>query len=169
MLMKEMMFLNDYRAVISRSEERGAQGKSLVTRLNLWCCNSAVAFDRIKEETRSVILASGTLAPMDSFASELGMQFDVRLETSHVIDTSKQLWAGVVPFDSTGNVVFNWSYKNTENVKLQGSNLDCFCVVLSLFANPPKKKRCSRTIGSRNCKGGSWRGFGLFRWLWSDE
>jgi Rad3-related DNA helicase len=87
MLMKEMRYIVDYRAVISKSEERGVQGKSLITRVHFWCCNSAVAFETIKEEARSVILASGTLAPMESFASELGMLFDVRLETGHVVDT----------------------------------------------------------------------------------
>lgn len=94
MLMKDMKYLPDYRAVISRSEERNASGgsKELITRVHFWCCSSAVAFERIKEEVRTVVLASGTLAPMDSFASELGMQFDVRLETGHVVDTSKQLW-----------------------------------------------------------------------------
>jgi Fanconi anemia group J protein len=56
---------------------------------------------------------------MDSFSSELAMQFPIRLETNHVVDTSKQLWAGALPNDPSGNLVFNWSFKNTENVRLQ--------------------------------------------------
>jgi hypothetical protein len=29
------------------------------------------------------------------------------------------LWAGVVPYDLSDKLVFNWSYKNSENVRLQ--------------------------------------------------
>lgn len=123
MLCAEMRYLPDYRAVISRAEERGVGAnyatKTLVTRLHFWCLSSAAAFHCIKEEAKCVILASGTLSPMDSFASELGMQFSIRLETNHVIDTTRQLWAGVIPFDASGNLTFNWSFKNTENVRLQ--------------------------------------------------
>ena len=60
------------------------------------------------------------------------MHFSVRLETSHVVDTSKQLWAGVLPHDKSNNMVFNWSYKNTENVRLQdvlGESLLDICKV----------------------------------------
>jgi Rad3-related DNA helicase len=43
--------------------------------LSLWCFNSALALrDLLKSSTvRSVILASGTLRPLDSFAFEMGM------------------------------------------------------------------------------------------------
>lgn len=54
--------------------------------LHFWCLNSALVFSDIKNSARSVILTSGTLAPMDSFQSELGTQFPIKLEANHVID-----------------------------------------------------------------------------------
>ena len=38
---------------------------------------------------RSVLLTSGTLSPMDSFAHELQLPFRVTLENPHVIDPSQ--------------------------------------------------------------------------------
>lgn len=38
---------------------------------------------------RSILLTSGTLAPLDSFAHELQMHFDVRLENPHIIQPSQ--------------------------------------------------------------------------------
>ena len=42
-------------------------------------------------QTNSVILTSGTLSPLDSFASELGTAFNIRLEAPHVVDMKKQV------------------------------------------------------------------------------
>ena len=39
--------------------------------LCLWSLNPAVAFRSVSEAVRSVILASGTLSPLGSFASEV--------------------------------------------------------------------------------------------------
>ena len=38
---------------------------------------------------RSVLLTSGTLAPLDSFAHELQLPFKISLENPHVIDPSQ--------------------------------------------------------------------------------
>ena len=38
---------------------------------------------------RSVILMSGTLSPMDSFQSELGLPFPIVLEANHIIKDSQ--------------------------------------------------------------------------------
>ena len=37
----------------------------------------------------SILLTSGTLSPLDSFAAELALPFPVRLENPHVIDPSQ--------------------------------------------------------------------------------
>lgn len=39
--------------------------------LCLWCLNPAVAFWEVNHRASSIILTSGTLAPLDSFASEV--------------------------------------------------------------------------------------------------
>ena len=45
---------------------------------------------------RCVVLTSGTLAPLNSFASELGVQFPIRMEAPHCVDVGRQVWAGAV-------------------------------------------------------------------------
>ena len=57
--------------------------------ISFWCLNPAVAFSALRA-ARCVVLASGTLAPLDSFASELGVPFGVRVSTPHVVNTAKQ-------------------------------------------------------------------------------
>lgn len=37
----------------------------------------------------SVILTSGTLSPMRSFAAELQLEFPIRLENAHIVDPSQ--------------------------------------------------------------------------------
>lgn len=47
----------------------GVQGWAIS--LGLWCMSPAVAFSQVAKGARSIILTSGTLSPMDSFASEV--------------------------------------------------------------------------------------------------
>ena len=47
------------------------------------------AFSDVGCAVRSVILTSGTLSPMDSFQSELGVPFPIQLEASHVISAKQ--------------------------------------------------------------------------------
>jgi hypothetical protein len=57
---------------ISYSHCRDAEVQSSeVVKLALWCLNPAVAFAALSAESHSVILTSGTLSPMASFASEV--------------------------------------------------------------------------------------------------
>ncbi|CAH1452120.1 unnamed protein product [Lactuca virosa] len=44
----------------------------------------------IADASLSVILTSGTLSPMSSFHSELGVQFGTSLEAPHVINVESQ-------------------------------------------------------------------------------
>lgn len=48
------------------------------------CMSPAVAFQDMKV-CHSILLTSGTLSPLDTFASELGTEFAQRLEAAHVI------------------------------------------------------------------------------------
>lgn len=52
---------------------------------SLWCLNPACIFRQVGDTARSVIVTSGTLSPMTSFASELGVAFDSELEGEHVV------------------------------------------------------------------------------------
>ncbi|KAG2428118.1 hypothetical protein HXX76_011799 [Chlamydomonas incerta] len=82
-----------------------APGPGAAVSLSLWCFNPAVAFRHLADKAHSVVLTSGTLAPLDSFASELGTEFHVRLEAPHVVDMSRQVWAGVVPRGPAGGAL----------------------------------------------------------------
>ncbi|KAL4601857.1 hypothetical protein ACB092_10G012300 [Castanea dentata] len=84
--------------------------------LSWWCFNPGIAFEEFhKLDVGSIILTSGTLSPMDSFALELKLEFPVRLENPHVI-TPSQIWAGVVSAGPS-SCSFNSSYRNRDSVE----------------------------------------------------
>ncbi|ELK01741.1 Fanconi anemia group J protein [Pteropus alecto] len=69
--------------------------KTAVHVLNFWCLNPAVAFSDINDKVWTIVLTSGTLSPMKSFSSELGVTFTIQLEANHVINNS-QVWVGTI-------------------------------------------------------------------------
>ncbi|KAL8199112.1 UNVERIFIED_CONTAM: Fanconi anemia group J protein, partial [Gekko kuhli] len=75
--------------------KRKTRHKTAVQTLSFWCLNPAVAFSDVSDNVRSIVLTSGTLSPMDSFSSELGVKFSIQLEANHVIRDS-QVWVGTV-------------------------------------------------------------------------
>ncbi|XP_048406459.2 regulator of telomere elongation helicase 1 isoform X2 [Stegostoma tigrinum] len=65
--------------------------------LSYWCfCPGYSMADLVRQGVQSIILTSGTLAPLSSFTSEMQIPFPVSLENPHVID-KHQIWIGVVP------------------------------------------------------------------------
>uniref|UniRef100_A0A803LNB6 Regulator of telomere elongation helicase 1 homolog n=1 Tax=Chenopodium quinoa TaxID=63459 RepID=A0A803LNB6_CHEQI len=81
--------------------------------LSWWCFNPGISMeDFSRRGVGSIILTSGTLSPMDSFAYELKLEFPIRLENPHVISSS-QIWAGVVPVGPS-NYSFNSSYRTRD-------------------------------------------------------
>lgn len=81
-----------FRTVVQQSASRPAAGRTL----SYWCFKPSIAMKAMKIlNMRCLLLTSGTLSPLDSFATELGLSFPVRLENPHVI-TQRQVWAGVV-------------------------------------------------------------------------
>ncbi|PIA42612.1 hypothetical protein AQUCO_02000207v1 [Aquilegia coerulea] len=106
-----------YRVHVQENETRSLdafKGKASRT-LSWWCFNPGIAMGEFsKIGVGSIILTSGTLSPLDSFAQELKLQFPVRLENPHVI-SSNQIWAGVVPSGPSG-CCFNSSYRNRDSL-----------------------------------------------------
>ncbi|KAJ8452039.1 hypothetical protein Cgig2_016620 [Carnegiea gigantea] len=99
---QERSATDDFRASVSKTRT-----------LSWWCFNPGIGMaDFSRRGVGSVILTSGTLSPMDSFAYELKLEFPVRLENPHVI-SSNQIWAGVIPEGPSG-YVFNSSYQNRD-------------------------------------------------------
>eukprot|EP00026_Physarum_polycephalum_P000577 Phypoly_transcript_00578.p1 GENE.Phypoly_transcript_00578~~Phypoly_transcript_00578.p1 ORF type:complete len:1233 (-),score=182.25 Phypoly_transcript_00578:64-3762(-) len=92
------------------NKRAGKEGRTL----SYWCFNPGVAMQALQQSgIRSIILTSGTLSPMDSFAYELKTSFPVQLENSHVI-TNGQVWVGVVGKGPSGQPL-NSSYQNRDN------------------------------------------------------
>ena len=83
-------------------------------KLSLWCFNPSFAFKSLLEESpRSVIFTSGTLAPLNTYASELDTIFPVKLENEHVIDKERVL-VGIVTSD-LDNKKLTFSYDKRED------------------------------------------------------
>ena len=84
--------------------------------LSYWCFFPGLCLkELIEKQVGSFLLASGTLSPMESFASELAMEFPVRLENPHVIKQN-QVWGGVVTRGPNGNVL-NSSFRFRDTIE----------------------------------------------------
>ncbi|KAF9921512.1 Fanconi anemia group J protein [Linnemannia zychae] len=99
-----------------QSARRGAQ-VAKKREFKFWCLNPGVIFGPLSSAARSVILTSGTLSPMDSFASELQTRFAVQLEAGHVVQKS-QVWAGVLPYGPT-RVKMDGTYRSASSFQFQ--------------------------------------------------
>lgn len=89
------------------------EGDGLATDIAQYICH----FDVLPRPTQplscSIILTSGTLSPMESFAHELQLPFPVQLQNPHIIAPS-QVWAGVVPIGPSGHTL-NSSYQTRDD------------------------------------------------------
>lgn len=88
-----------------------------VNALNFWCLNPAVAFSDINDKVRTIVLTSGTLSPLKSFSSELGVTFSIQLEANHVISNS-QVWVGTVGSGPKGRNLCA-TFQHTETFEFQ--------------------------------------------------
>ncbi|XP_074286525.1 uncharacterized protein LOC141611789 isoform X1 [Silene latifolia] len=106
---------HDYQLVVQRFMKKPTANTlgGWTLSFSLWCLSPAVIFRDISELSMSVILTSGTLSPMHSFSSELGIPFGTQLEAPHVIDVESQVWASVI---STGprDYPLNASYRTAD-------------------------------------------------------
>ncbi|CAD5220549.1 unnamed protein product [Bursaphelenchus xylophilus] len=92
--------------------------------LNLWCMLPSVSVRDAFANCRSVILASGTLHPIDTFATELGMDFRFQMEGDQLIDRER-IFATGLPFGPS-NKALKLTYKEMENdigIKLELAKL----------------------------------------------
>ena len=121
----------DYRLVLTRTKDQEAgmprrrQSKQVpnmpvlinVT-MSLWCLNPGIIFKQIACKAHSVVLTSGTLAPLDSFSSELGTIFQVSLEAPHVVNMKKQVFAGVIATTPQGQPLLA-TYQHSSKTSFQ--------------------------------------------------
>ncbi|XP_077396793.1 Fanconi anemia group J protein isoform X2 [Festucalex cinctus] len=95
---KAMPNMSDVQRFIAQQGHRQHQRVRVKTgslSLSFWCLNPAVAFSDLSGTMHSIVLTSGTLSPVGSFSSELGVKFSIQLEANHVINKS-QVWVGTV-------------------------------------------------------------------------
>ncbi|TKY57576.1 Fanconi anemia group J protein-like [Spatholobus suberectus] len=110
----------DYQLALQRCvrKETGRAFGNWTYTLSLWCLNPAVVFRDVADLSLSVILTSGTLSPMASFSSELGVHFETSLEAPHVIDVDSQVWPAIIS-TGPGNYPLNASYKTADGYAFQ--------------------------------------------------
>uniref|UniRef100_A0A8D0HH76 DNA 5'-3' helicase n=1 Tax=Sphenodon punctatus TaxID=8508 RepID=A0A8D0HH76_SPHPU len=97
--------------------KRSSRQKTAVHMLNFWCMNPAVAFSDLSGNVRTIVLTSGTLSPMNSFSSELGVKFTLQLEANHVIRNS-QIWVGTIGVGPKGKKLCA-TFQHTETFEFQ--------------------------------------------------
>ncbi|XP_030896805.1 Fanconi anemia group J protein [Leptonychotes weddellii] len=101
---------------LAKNKKRSRQ-KIAVHVLNFWCLNPAVAFSDINGKVWTIVLTSGTLSPMKSFSSELGVTFTIQLEANHVINNS-QVWVGTIGSGPKGRNLCA-TFQHTETFEFQ--------------------------------------------------
>lgn len=112
---------DDFKLLITKKMRINDKNEEVIdTQLCIWCLSAAVVFSSLAFEAHSVILASGTLSPMDSFAGELGVDFPIRLEANHVVNMRKQVFIGAI-LNGPGNVDLISTYKNQQKFQYQDS------------------------------------------------
>lgn len=114
----DLKYVSDYKLLLRRESvpEPIFNQRNPLT-LHFICLNPAVTFAPIAAIARTVILTSGTLAPLQSFESELGVSFPCKLEAPHIID-HRSLYVSVLSTGTTssGNTVeLTSSYKNADS------------------------------------------------------
>lgn len=116
-LQESSQYLPSYRMVKYQSTKTDSGGRRVIFTLGFWCLNPEVIFRSMVNATKSVILTSGTLSPMDTFSSELATRFDQRLEALHII-SEEQTWVGCVPVGPAG-APFLGNFKSMESFAYQ--------------------------------------------------
>lgn len=130
---KESKFRDDFRMTLVREQKRKPKGpaedkngwvgrgdKGIMINtitLNFACLNPAVSFDDLKEDVRAIVLTSGTLSPMATFAGELDVRFPISLEAQHVVDKS-QVWVASLG-KGPNKYSLNAAYTNASTLKFQ--------------------------------------------------
>ncbi|KFG63709.1 putative helicase [Toxoplasma gondii RUB] len=115
----------------SKSAESGERGQDWRFRnllknvsLHLWLLVPAVTFERISQQARTVIVASGTLEPIESLMSELGPSFARRLlpspvRASHVVAPA-QLAIACLQTMPVGDSTFHFRRRDSSNSQVLG-------------------------------------------------
>lgn len=117
--------------------------------LSYWCFSPGFGMKQLMEQNvRSIILTSGTLAPLQPLTSELGIPIGVQLENPHIVK-SNQICVKTISQGPDG-VMLNSNYQNRDNPKYLsslGRTILSFCRVvpdglLVFFPSYPIMAKC---------------------------
>uniref|UniRef100_A0A182KC05 Regulator of telomere elongation helicase 1 homolog n=1 Tax=Anopheles christyi TaxID=43041 RepID=A0A182KC05_9DIPT len=118
--------------------------------INFWCFNPGFGMRQLLDSgTRSIILTSGTLAPLKPFISELSLPVAVSLENPHIINRS-QVYVKVISH-GPDRIELNSSFKNRSNpeyISSLGRTALSLCPIipgglLIFFPSYPLLNKCS--------------------------
>lgn len=87
---EELPYLDAFRLNLSHNTFTG------IVSLSLSCFDAEPCIAEISHAARSMIILSGTLAPLEKSDDEFGVPFEQKLSASHVVDGRRQIYAGVV-------------------------------------------------------------------------
>eukprot|EP01133_Synstelium_polycarpum_P004349 gene4349-5078_t len=118
-LYEHMQFIADFKLILQKTSlfVQGS-GTKWQTTFSIWAMNPRVAFKSISDQTRSVILTSGTLSPLTSFSSELASPFPVTAELGNLADIKQRVWIGTLGIGVNG-VKLDATYKSSELLEFQ--------------------------------------------------
>lgn len=141
---RDQTYAEDYQMILTKRIERTANVRATNTKrrkknnapmepewtykLGFKCLNPGIIFKDMSETTRSVVLTSGTLSPLNTFASELETSFEGRLEANHVIPKS-QVWVGAIP-RGPGGISLKGVYSNWESFQYQDDIGESLCNIV---------------------------------------
>jgi len=131
LMYEEGSSVEDYKLVVQRSIEQtqpsGVFGRGLaavgivsgkvVKEFKLLCMNPALIFKQVHQSAWSIIVASGTLAPISSVKTELGCKFTNVFEGSHVV-REENIFASVIATGPNG-LPLNGCYANSLQLRFQ--------------------------------------------------
>uniref|UniRef100_A0A182PWK2 Regulator of telomere elongation helicase 1 homolog n=1 Tax=Anopheles epiroticus TaxID=199890 RepID=A0A182PWK2_9DIPT len=124
--------------------------KSASKVINFWCFNPGFGMRQLLDSgTRSIILTSGTLAPLKPFISELNLPMPICLENPHIIDRS-QVYVKIISH-GPDRIELNSSFKNRSNpeyISSLGRTALSLCPIipgglLIFFPSYPLLNKCS--------------------------
>ncbi|UJR30615.1 hypothetical protein I4U23_018140 [Adineta vaga] len=101
--------------------------------LVFYCLSPSVAFAKDLKLARSLIFASGTLAPLATYAGELKIPFDIQLECNHVIDIQRT-FITALSHGRNANIKLRATYQNTDKFEFQD---ECGLVLLDICQRVP--------------------------------
>ncbi|KAJ1362133.1 hypothetical protein KIN20_021563 [Parelaphostrongylus tenuis] len=85
-----------------RPHNNGPVNPGFRTSISFWCMGPELSFTDAFASCRSVILASGTLCPIETLKTELGVKFHSQMEGDQVIPM-EQIFASVLPVGPSGH------------------------------------------------------------------